>query len=155
MNPTHPLPRWKYYIGAIVIGSTLNAILLLTVLLALGFSGKSFIALLFTAVPGYFYKAFIFFSPFLFLNRDFALLPKFSRTVILFLPFIFSIAWFGAIIALQINALAHEISFGYTDRFPHFYIHLLSTLMVCLFIKIRVEKRLSHAGTRSKPINSQ
>jgi hypothetical protein len=136
------LPRWKYYVGSVIIGSILNIFLLTIILNYFGFSGKSLIALFYISIRGFFYKSIIFFLPFFFLNTDFLVRPKFQKETILLLPFLLFVVWFSLIIVLQIEDLSYEISYGYTDQFPYFFVQTITTFLVCLLIRHRVKKRL-------------
>jgi hypothetical protein len=142
MNEVSNLPRWKYYILSIIIGSIFNILLLIIVLNYFGFTGKSLIALFYISIRGYFYKSVIFFLPFFYLNADFSSRSKFQQILILFSPFLLYLMWFGFILLFQIESLFYEISYGYTDLFPHFYTQLITTLMICLLISYRANNRL-------------
>jgi hypothetical protein len=140
MKPTTILPQGKYYLASIVLGSMLNIFLLIVIVINyFGFGGKSAAALMYMSVTGYFIKSIIVFFPFFYLNADF--ISRSQRNLIIFSPFLLSIIWFCFIIIFNIESLSQEISYGYTDRFPHFYLQLLSTLLICLLIRQRVNKR--------------
>jgi hypothetical protein len=140
MKPTPILPQGKYYLASIVLGSMLNILLLIVIVIYFfGFGGKSAAALMYMSVTGYFFKSIIFFLPFFYLNSDF--ISRYQRNFIIFSPFLLYIIWFCFIIIFEIESLSQEISYGYTDRFPHFYLQLLSTLLICLLIRQRVNRR--------------
>src|SRR6478609_7924711 len=136
MKPTPILPRWKYYLASIMLGSVLNILLLIVVIKYFGFSGRSVVALVYMSVTGYFYKSIIFSLPLFFLNTDF--ISKSQQNLLIFSPFLLYLVWFCSIITFRIESLSQEISYGYTDRFPHFYLQLMSTLLICLLIRQRV-----------------
>jgi hypothetical protein len=142
MNEDIILPRWKYYILSIIIGSALNILLLGIALTTLGFSGKSLVALFYISVRGYFYKSVIFYLPFLFLNTDFSARSELQKNLIFFSPFLLFFTWFAFIILFQISSFFHEISYGYIGRFPHFYMQLIATLITCFLIRYRTNIRL-------------
>lgn len=142
MDETTILPKGKYYIFSVILGSILNLVLLIIILSFFGFGGKDLISIIYISTNGYFYKSIIFFLPFLFLNSDFYQQAANNKLIIYFLPvFLFSL-WFILIIAFQIHSLSHEISYGYFGQFPHFYVQLMATFGICIFIKNRANNRI-------------
>src|SRR6187401_2991377 len=93
-NEITTLPRWKYYILSIIIGSILNLVLLIIVLNYFGYTGRSLLSLFFISITGYFYKSVIFFLPFLYLNTKFPSRPESQKNLILFFPFFLYFMWF-------------------------------------------------------------
>lgn len=142
MHTQIELPRWKYYLSSIVFGSVMNLAVLLILLTYFGFTGKNLFALCYISIQGCFIKSLIFYLPWLFIGDSFLCKPRMVREFIFFLPFIFFLTWFGFIILFQIWALFFEISYGYLDRFPHFYTQLITALFLCVFIRNRILKRI-------------
>src|SRR6187401_3515260 len=102
MKEEIPLPRWKYFILSIILGSIFNILLLIVVLNSFGFSGRSLISLFFISISGYFYKAIFFFLPFLYLNTNFSSRDELQKGLILYSPFLLYLLWFVSIILFQI-----------------------------------------------------
>lgn len=142
MDETTILPQWKYYIFSIILGSILNLILLIIILGFLGFGGRDIISIIYISTSGYFYKSVIFFTPFLFLNSDFYEQSANNKRLIYFLPVFLFALWFILIITFQIDSFSHEISYGYFGQFPHFYVQLMATFAICIFIKNRANNRI-------------
>lgn len=142
MHTEIKIPRWKYYGSAIILGSMVNLSLLILTLFYFGIKGKSLISLYYVSIQGYFTKSLLFYLPWFFLGNGLVLKTQKLRDFMLFLPFFLFLMWFGFIILFKIWSMSHEISYGYLDRFPHFYTQLMTALLFCVFVRYRVMKRM-------------
>jgi hypothetical protein len=130
MKPVQPL---KLYLTSVLIGFLLDLSLITAVCFVFDFQSKSAISLLAIGSTHYLFKALFFFAVYL-------RFPDSSqkKTLIIWAPLIFFTAWFIIIIVFRIDSLSHDISYGYTQRFPHFLLQLLATLLTCLYTQLRL-----------------
>ncbi len=130
----------KLYLSAVFLGTITNAILIFGFLKTLKFGYKSAVSVYIYSIPGYFIKSLIFSSIiFLFLRKRF-LVKKLTRNIILWSPLILFATWYTLIIVFKIESLYVDLSFGYTARFPHFIVQLLSCIIITVSSLLFVKK---------------
>ena len=123
--------------------------MIVAILKTLGFGYKSEISVYIYSIPGYFIKSIIFSLPlFLLLNKS-VFENKLKRNITLWIPFLLFLFLFGTIIAFRIESLYTELSYGYTSRFPHFLIQLLSCLIITISSIYRLRKIVGNSESKS------
>jgi hypothetical protein len=133
---------FQLYLIAFFLGSILNFVLLIIVCNSFHFDSKSAICVYLYGGMGYIVKSFICsFVYFLFYNQS-NLENTVKRRLILWSPALLFFLWFFSVIFFQIEDYYTDISYGYIMRFPHFFIQLLSILMVCTAMSIYVKKSM-------------
>jgi hypothetical protein len=125
---------FQLYLRTFLFSFVFNWLMLIFICNALSFDGRSAICVYLYGVGGFFLKGIIFFTPLLLLFNEDCLKSKTSRVLIFLLPFISFLLWFLTIIVFQIEAFYPDLSFGYIARFPHFYVQLLSSLLIPLIM---------------------
>ena len=130
----------RLYFKSILTGILINTLFLAIVCTTLKFDSKSAFSLYLFGGIGYTIKAFLFFSPYiLFKNHsNFEIQP--TRLLLIWMPFFLYFFWFFSIILLQIEVFMPDLSYGYIMRFPHFYLQLISTIVVCTTTTIQLNK---------------
>jgi len=122
----------RLYLSVLFLGTLTNMILIIAVLKTIGFGYKSEISLYIYSIPGYFIKSLIFSLTLFILLKNDIIENKFKRNLTLWTPFLLFLFWFGGIITFRIESLHTELSYGYTSRFPHFLVQLLSCLIISI-----------------------
>ncbi len=135
----------KLYLSVVFLGTITNAILIFGFLKILKFGYKSAISVYIYSIPGYFIKSLIFSSIIFLLFRKRYLENKFIRNIILWSPLILFVTWYTLIIVFKIESLYVDLSFGYTARFPHFIIQLLSCIIVTVSSLLFIKKVLGNS----------
>jgi hypothetical protein len=131
INPT------KTYFFSVFTGIVLNMCLLILVCTSLQFDTKSALCVYAFGEFGFLVKAFLFFLPyFLFYNQE-RLYNQTQRRLLIWTPLMLFFIWFVFIIVFQIDFLIPDISYGYIMRFPHFFIQLISVLIICSWTAIK------------------
>lgn len=130
----------RLYFSVLFFGTLTNAILIVGILKTLRFGYKSEISVYIYSIPGYFIKSIIFSLILFFLLKNSVYENKLKRNITLWSPFLLFLFWFGAIKAFRIESLHTELSYGYTTRFPHFLIQLLSCLIITISSIYQLEK---------------
>lgn len=139
----------RLYFSVLFLGTLTNSILIVAILKTLGFGYKSEISVYIYSIPGYFIKSIIFSLPlFLLLNKS-VIEKKLKRNITLWIPFLLFLFWFGTIIAFRIESLHTELSYGYTSRFPHFLVQLLSCLIITISSIYRLRKIVGNSESKS------
>jgi hypothetical protein len=132
------------YLIAFFLGSILNFVLLIIVCNSFNFDSKSAICVYLYGGMGYVVKSFICSCVyFLFYNQG-NFENTIKRRLILWSPAILFFLWFFMVIFFQIEDFYTDISYGYIMRFPHFFIQLLSILIVCTTMRIYVKKSINY-----------
>jgi len=137
----------KLYTKVLFLGTLTNIVLIVSFLKTLGFGYKSEISVYIYSIPSYFIKSIIFSLPLFLLLKETILDNKLKRNLILWIPFLLFLFWFGIIIAFRIEFLYPDLSYGYTSRFPHFFIQLLSCLIITISSIFQIRKLLSNSKT--------
>ena len=124
----------KLYFSFFILGSLINGILSIMLVYILDVNSKSSITIAGASIVGYTVKAFLFGLLLLLINRSDIFVTNRHKKLILWSPFISFVLWYVLIFVFQIERFASDVSFGYTARFPHFYIQLLSCLLTTTMI---------------------
>lgn len=122
----------RLYLSILLFGTLANAILIFGFLKTLNFGYKSAVSVYIYSIPGYFLKSLIFSTIIFLLHKKRFLENKSTRNMILWTPLILFILWYTLIIIFKIESLYVDLSFGYTSRFPHFYIQLLTCIIITI-----------------------
>jgi hypothetical protein len=139
MNEIKPI---QIYLKTFLTSLILDWLLLLSICNALGFDRKSAICVYLYGIGGFLLKGIVFFTPLLFIRKQIFLDSKPKRVLLFLSPFLLFLVWFVLIIIFRIELLYPDLSFGYISRFPHFYIQLLSALIIPLIILWRTNKKI-------------
>ncbi len=118
-----------HYIFSVIVGSILYVTSLGFTLNYFQFEGKAGAAVIFWSMLTYFIKSIFFYLPFARLAKK----NTYKGVIWTGLsPFLLYSFWFGTIILFRIETLWSDISWGYIDYFPHFWVQLFTTLLICL-----------------------
>ena len=135
----------KYYLLCLGIGFGINFFLLITICLFFDFHYKSAYSLYFISFPSYFIKSLIFFLPIFALSIKKIANTSSVRVFICLSPFVLHLSYYIFLIVFEITSLYYEFSYGYIQRFPHFYIQLLSTFIASFIVLTRINKKAKRA----------
>jgi hypothetical protein len=130
----------RIYLKSVLTSILINTLFLAVVCTTLQFDAKSAVCLYLFGGLGYAIKAFLFFLPYLLFIKDTNFEVKPTRLLIIWMPFFLYFFWFFIIILFQIESLMPDLSYGYIMRFPHFYLQIISTLVVCITTTIQLKK---------------
>lgn len=136
-NQVQPI---RLYFKSVLTGILINTLFLAVVCTALHFDSKSAICLYLLGGLGYAIKAILFFLAYLLFKKETNFEIKPTRLLIIWTPFFLYFFWFFMIILFQIESLMPDLSYGYIMRFPHFYLQIISTLVVCITTTIQLNK---------------
>lgn len=139
----------RLYFSVLFLGTLTNIILIVAILKTLGFGYKSEISVYIYSIPGYFIKSIIFSLPLFLLLNNSVFEKKVKRNITLWIPFLLFLLWFLTIIVFRIESLHTELSYGYTSRFPHFLVQLLSCLIITISSIYRLGKIVGNSESKS------
>lgn len=120
------------YLKSNLIGIALNLLLVLIPLILFQFEYKSFVSVLIWSIIGYSVKTWILTLPLIGITKNTNSLEFKYKIIRAFNPFFFMVLWFSLILILNIQSLFFDFSFGYTQRFPHGLVQLLTMFFVCV-----------------------
>lgn len=130
----------KLYFSSFFAGLVIMIILLILVCTSFNFDYKSAASVYFVSGIGYTLKSAIFFLPyFKFYDQD-NIDSRHIRRLIIWSPLILFVLWFFVIIFFEISFLIPDISYGYIMRFPHFYLQLLTVILICIWTVIKFNR---------------
>ena len=133
---------FKIYFYTYLLSVTLDWFLLVLICNLLNFDNKSAICVYLYGIGWYIKKGVLFFSPLLMISRKKILKSKLKRTFLFLSPFLLYLIWFTSIMVFEIESLYPDLSFGYIKRYPHFFIQLLSTLIISLISLFRLNMKI-------------
>lgn len=139
----------RLYFSVLFLGTLTNIILIIAILKTLGFGYKSEISVYIYSIPGYFIKSIIFSLPLFLLLNNSVFEKKVKRNITLWIPFLLFLFWFLTIIVFRIESFHMELSYGYTSRFPHFLVQLLSCLIITISSIYRLGKIVGNSESKS------
>jgi hypothetical protein len=142
----------RLYFSVLFLGTLTNIILIVAALKTLGYGYKSEISVYIYSIPGYFIKSIIFSLILFLLFKNSVFENRLKRNITLWIPFLLFLFWFGAIMIFKIDSLHTELSYGYTYRFPHFLVQLLSSLIITISSIYQLGKISKNSESKS-PIN--
>lgn len=139
----------RLYFSVLFLGTLTNIILIVASLKTLGFGYKSEISVYLYSIPGYFLKSIIFSLSLFLLVKNNILENRLKRNITLWIPFFLFLFWFLAIMVFKIESLHTELSYGYTSRFPHFLVQLLSCLIITISSIYQLWKTAKNSESKS------
>jgi len=130
INPT------KLYFSSLFIGIIIMICLITIVCKTLDFDRKSAFCLFYYGMIGFSLKSILFFIPYL-------MIYKYNRikNLIIWLPLILFAFYYLSILMFKIEFLLPDFSYGYFMMFPHFYLQLISVLIVCIWMSVQLNKK--------------
>lgn len=140
----------KLYLISLLGGFILMLVLLILVCSLLSFDIKSAVSLYFFGGLGYLIKAMIFFAPyFLLYKQDLRVNPK-QRKLVIWTPLILFSIWYSTILLFEIEILIPDVSYGYIMRFPHFVLQIITTLIICIGVAVKINRLFAQSIDISK-----
>ncbi len=136
----------RLYLSVVFFGTLANAILIFGFLQTLNFGYKSAVSIYIFSIPGYLLKSLMFSTILFLLLKKRFLENKVARRMILLTPLLLFILWYTLIILFKIESLYVDLSFGYTSRFPHFYIQLLTVIIITISSQSIVKNTIVTVG---------